>query len=339
MTNAAPPMQKLINAPGAVVDEMLEGIFAAHGGDLRRGTDPRSVVLRSAPLAGKVAVATGGGSGHLPLFLGYVGAGLVHGCAVGDVFSSPSAEQMLAVLEDIHAGAGALIIQGNYSGDVMNFSLAAELAAERGITVTIILGADDVLSAPRDNAADRRGIAGIAFLYKVAGAAAASGADLDQVTAVTARAAAGLASVGVALSSCTIPSVGRPTFEVAPGTMEVGMGIHGEPGIGKQPLAPADDVADLLVRTVAEDLGLKRGERVDVLLNGLGATPGEELYIVYRSVADQLGARGVEVRRARVGAYATALEMAGASLSILRVDDELAALLDAPSSAPLLALW
>ena len=329
-------MQKILNDPGTFVDEMLEGILAAHPDQLRRPS-PRAIVRADAPVANKVGIATGGGSGHLPVFMGYVGRGLIDGAAIGNVFASPSSDDMLDVTRAISAGRGVLYLYGNYGGDRLNFDLAAELAADEGIEVRTILGADDVASAPPERAATRRGIAGIFFLYKVAGAKAAEGASLDEVVAVTERAAAGTRTMGVALSPCTIPAAGVPTFELPVGQMEIGMGIHGEPGVRRGPLATADEIAEELTRAVLDDLPFRRGDEVGVLVNGLGATPKEELYILYRSVARILGEEGVRVHRVWAGEYATSLEMAGASVTLIRLDDELRTLLDAPAETPFFA--
>jgi dihydroxyacetone kinase-like protein len=327
-------MQKLLNRPDDFVEEFLEGILLAHPGELKRAHDPRAIVRVDAPVTGKVAIATGGGSGHLPVFMGYVGVGLADGAAVGNVFASPSAEQMLAVAQAVDAGRGVLFLYGNYSGDNMNFGLAAEFAADAGIEVATVVATDDVASAPKGEESRRRGIAGISFLYKIAGARAAEGADLQEVTAVTARANANLRSLGVALAPCVIPAVGHPTFDLAVGEMEIGMGIHGEPGVRRSSLETADEIADRLVAALLEDLDLRRSDKVDVLVNGMGATPVEELYILYRRVAANLTAEGIVPRRVWVGEYATSLEMAGASVSLLRVDDELTRLVDAPAASP-----
>ena len=326
-------MQKILNDPEPFVDEMLDGILAAHPDQLRRPS-PRAIVRADAPVANKVGIATGGGSGHLPVFMGYVGRGLIDGAAIGNVFASPSSDDMLDVTRAISAGAGVLYLYGNYGGDRLNFDLAAELAADEGIEVRTILGADDVASAPPDRAGTRRGIAGIFFLYKVAGAAAAAGATLDEVVAVTERAAAGTRTMGVALSPCTIPAAGVPTFELPAGQMEIGMGIHGEPGVRRGPLESADAIAHELTSAILADLPYRRGDEVGVLVNGLGATPKEELYILYRSVAGILDGEGIRVHRVWVGEYATSLEMAGASLTLIRLDDELRSLLDAPAATP-----
>jgi dihydroxyacetone kinase len=312
---------------------MLDGILAAHPDQLRRPS-PRAIVRADAPVADKVGIATGGGSGHLPVFMGYVGRGLIDGAAIGNVFASPSSDDMLDVTRAISAGKGVLYLYGNYGGDRLNFDLAAELAADEGIEVRTILGADDVASAPPDRAGTRRGIAGIFFLYKVAGAAAAAGASLADVVAVTERAASGTRTMGVALSPCTIPAAGKPTFELPPGQMEIGMGIHGEPGVRRGALESADAIAHELTGAILADLPYKRGDQVGVLVNGLGATPKEELYILYRSVAGILDGEGIRVHRVWVGEYATSLEMAGASLTLIRLDDELRSLVDAPAETP-----
>jgi dihydroxyacetone kinase-like protein len=328
-------MQKILNNPVVFVDEMLEGILAAHPDQLRSvGGDNHALVRADSPRSGKVGIATGGGSGHLPLFLGYVGNGMLDGVAVGDVFASPSADQMLAVTEQINGGAGVLYIYGNYGGDVFNFDLAAELAAAQDIRVETIVGADDVASAPKGEEARRRGIAGIFFLYKVAGAAAETGMDLDEVIRVTRKAADNTRTMGVALSPCTLPAVGQPTFELPVGQMEIGMGIHGEPGIRRGELHTADAIVDELLEPLVADMDLTKGDRVDVLVNGLGSTPKEELYIMYRRLHTRLSDMGVSVHRPYLGEFATSLEMAGASISLMRVDDELASLIDAPANTP-----
>jgi dihydroxyacetone kinase-like protein len=327
-------MRKILNDPQRFVDEMLEGILVAHSADLRTAGDPRAIVSRDAPIAGKVGIATGGGSGHLPLFMGYIGEGLLDGAAIGGVFQSPSAQQMLAVTNAISSGAGVLYLYGNYGGDVLNFDMASELAADDGIEVRSIAAADDVASAPKGQEARRRGIAGIFFLYKIAGAKAAEGASLDEVVEVTERAAANLRSMGMALSPTVIPASGRPTFELPDGEMEIGMGIHGEPGVRRGPIETADEIADELLGAIVADLDLADGDRVAVLVNGLGATPKEELYILYRRISEKLVDMGVTVVRPWIGEFATSMEMAGASLSVLRLDDELIRLLSAPARTP-----
>jgi dihydroxyacetone kinase-like protein len=328
-------VKKLINDPAAFVDEMLEGILVAYPDQLRAvGADRRSIVRADAPQAGRIGIVTGGGSGHLPVFLGFVGIGLCSGVAVGNVFSSPSMDQILDATRGVDGGAGVLYLYGNYGGDVLNFDLAAEMADAEGIAVTTVLVADDVASAPTDRADARRGVAGMFFAFKCAGAAAEAGGSLDEVAEAARHALASTRSMGVGLSPTILPAAGRPTFELADGEMEIGIGIHGEPGVRRATLETADEIADDLLGAIATDLGLAGGDRVAVLVNGLGATPLEELYILYRRVQAGLAGRGVDVYRPYVGEFATSLEMAGASLTLMRVDDRLAALLDAPARSP-----
>jgi dihydroxyacetone kinase-like protein len=327
-------MKKLINLAENFVPEMLDGLLKAHPDQLARAEDPYAIVRADAPVQGKVALATGGGSGHLPVFVGYVGRGLLDGCAVGDVFASPSADQMLAVTRRIHGGRGVVYIYGNYSGDTMNFDMATEMAELEDITVRSVLVRDDVASAPPAEAARRRGVAGMVFAFKVAGARADAGGSLEEVVAAAEQALANVRTIGVALSPCTVPRVGRPTFTIGEDEMEIGMGIHGEPGIRREKLQPADRVAERMAEAVLADLGAKAGDRVAVMVNGLGATPAEELYILYRKVHDLLTGRRIAIHRAYVGEFATSMEMAGASLTLFRLDDELARLLDAPARSP-----
>jgi dihydroxyacetone kinase-like protein len=328
-------MKKIINDPFAVVDEMLEGIILAHSSKLRLvGDDRRAVVRADAPVAGKVAIATGGGSGHLPVFMGYVGQGMVDGCSIGNVFSSPTVDQMVAATRAINAGAGVLYLFGNYGGDVMNFAMAAEIVELEDIRVETVLASDDVASAPKGSEARRRGVAGIFFLYKLAGAKAEQRAPLAEVKRIAEKGVANVRSMGVALSSCTVPAAGKPTFTIGEDEMEIGMGIHGEPGVRRGKLESADQIATTLTEAILADLPLARGDEVAVLVNGLGGTPQEELYLVYRKVHHILGDRGVTIYRPYVGEFATSMEMAGCSVSLLKLDAELKPLLDAPADTP-----
>ena len=328
-------MRKIINDPDDFVDEVVDGILAAHPQMLKAvSSDRRALARADAPIAGHVGIVTGGGSGHLPLFLGYVGQGLCTAVAVGNVFSSPSSEQMLAATRAAHGGAGVLYLYGNYGGDVMNFDLAGELASDDGIETATVLGTDDVPSAPPSRAADRRGVAGLFFAYKCAGAAAEQGRPLKDVAAVAQAAVTNTRSMGVGLSPTILPAAGKPTFELGPDEMEIGIGIHGERGVRRGRLETADRIAEDLLGKISEDLALARGDEVAVLVNGLGATPLEELYILYRYVSRSLEATGVRIRRPYVGEFATSLEMAGASLSVMRVTPDLAPLLDAPALSP-----
>ncbi len=333
-------MKKLINDPRRVVDETISGLLKAYPTHLRAASgSTRALVRCDAPLKGKVAICTGGGSGHLPLFLGYVGPGLLDAVAVGNVFSSPSADDMVAAIRDVDGGAGVLCLFGNYGGDRMNFELAAARAGEEGIAVKLSIAADDVASAPRSEKSRRRGIAGIFFAYKMAGAMADRGANLDSVKAIADAAIERTCTIGVALSPCTIPAVGEPNFTIGEDEIEIGMGIHGEPGIERTKLMPAREIAGIMADRIINDLPFSTGDEVAVLVNGLGATPAEELFILYDSFDDILKARGLIVQRVYVGEYATSMEMAGASFSLLKLDQQAKELLDAPALSPFLPQW
>ncbi len=328
-------MKKIINDPMAVVDEMMEGILKAHRQSLRAVEgDLRAIVRADAPVRGKVAIATGGGSGHLPVFMGYVGKGLVDGASIGNVFSSPTTGQMFKVTRAIHGGAGVLYLYGRYQGDMMNFDTAAEMAQDEGIQVETVLVTDDVASAAPKDWNKRRGVAGLFYAYKVAGAKAAAGASLEDVKAATEKALAGVRSMGVALGPCIVPAVGKPTFTIGENEMEVGMGIHGEAGIQRGPMKKADEIAETLTDALLKDLPYEKGDEVSVLVNSLGGTPLEELYILYRQVAKILEGKGIGIYRPYVGRYACSMEMQGASLTLMRLDAELKKLLDAPAETP-----
>lgn len=328
-------MKKFINAPERVVDEMLEGLLLAHPDKIRSvRSDNKALVRTESPIHGKVGIVTGGGSGHLPLFLGYVGKGMLDGVAVGDIFQSPSPDQILDATRAVNGGAGVLFLYGNYGGDVLNFNMAADLAEMEGIETRTVLGTDDVASMPKDKSADRRGVAGIFFMYKCASAAAEKGLSLVEVERVARKSGERVRTMGVALSPCTIPAVGKPGFQIEDGIMEVGMGIHGETGITRSPIASADEVTDLLMERICDDTDIKPGARVAVLVNGLGATPLEELYLVYRRIHNYMLDRQIDVHRVFVGEYATSMEMAGLSISVMELDDELIGLLDAPFDTP-----
>lgn len=328
-------LKKIINDPANFVDETIEGILLAHPEWARPvDGDLRVLVTKSSPQEGKVGIVTGGGSGHLPVFLGYIGDGLADAVAVGNVFASPSSDQILAATRACHGGAGVLYLYGNYGGDVLNFNMAAEMADMEDIRTATVLVADDVASAPPEEWERRRGVAGLFFAYKIAGAAAREGLSLEQVAEAAQRAVANTRTMGVALSPCIVPEAGRPTFEIGDDEMEIGMGIHGEPGIERGPLRPADAIADeLMDRILAEPLFADGGD-VAVLVNGLGATPKEELYILFRRAAHVLKDKGIRVVRTYVGEYATSLEMAGASITLFKLDDDLLRWLDAPAYSP-----
>ncbi|MDT4934806.1 MAG: phosphoenolpyruvate---glycerone phosphotransferase subunit DhaK [Pseudonocardiales bacterium] len=327
-------MRKLINDPDNFVDEVLDAILAAHPDQLCAVPgEPRSIVRADAP-GDRVGIVTGGGSGHLPVFLGYVGVGLCSGVAVGNVFSSPSGEQVYAATKASNSGRGVLYLFGNYGGDVLNFGLAADLADLDGIATKTVLVTDDVLSAPAGRADTRRGVAGMVVAYKCAGAAAERGDTLEEVARIAEKAVAATRTAGVGLSPTILPAAGKPTFELADGEMEIGIGIHGEPGVHRGPLEPADAVADRLMTAILDELDPPAGSRVAVLVNGLGATPLEELYVLYGRVQRILSGRDVTIASKLVGEYATSLEMAGASITVTLLDDELSELIDAPASSP-----
>jgi phosphoenolpyruvate---glycerone phosphotransferase subunit DhaK len=327
-------MKKILNRPADFVPEMLDGLIKAHPDQLAYEEDLHCIVRADAPVKGKVALATGGGSGHLPVFLGYVGKGMLDGCAVGDVFASPSADQMFTVTRRIHGGAGVVYIYGNYGGDVLNFDMAAEMASFEDIEVRTVLVKDDVASAPPEEAGRRRGVAGMVFAFKCAGARADKGGSLNDVVAAAEKALANTRTMGVALSPCTVPMAGKPTFTIGDDEMEIGMGIHGEPGKKREKLQSADEITERMVTTILEDLKPATGDRLAIMVNGLGATPPEELYIIFRKAHEILGGHGLNIYRAYVGEYATSMEMAGASITLMRLDDELAELLDHPAHTP-----
>ncbi|MHC1787140.1 MAG: dihydroxyacetone kinase subunit DhaK [Christensenellales bacterium] len=330
-------MKKIINSAERFVPEMLEGIYAAHPDELGFAAGDLHCLVNARLHPGKVALATGGGSGHLPLFLGFVGEGMLDGCAIGDVFQSPSAEQMLAVTKHIHQGAGVLYLYGNYNGDIFNFDMAAEMADfEEGIRVESVVAGEDVASpaAGPGEANKRRGVAGIFFVFKCAGAAAAAGLDLDQVKAVAEKVCANTRTLGVALTSCTVPLVGHPSFTIGSDEMEIGMGIHGEPGIRRGKLLSADAIVDEMLPPLLHDLPYLAGDKVAVLVNGLGGTPPEELYVMFRRAAQILHDRGIGIYRSYVGEFATSMEMAGASISLMKLDAQLEGFLDAAADTP-----
>lgn len=328
-------MKKILNQPENYVDDMLSGLYKAFPKQVAFSEDTHSLIRADAPVKGKVALMTGGGSGHLPVFLGYVGKGMLDGCAIGDVFQSPSIEQIVNVTRKIDGGKGVLYIYGNYGGDILNFDMAAEMAEMEDIPTKTVLVADDVASAPRDKKDKRRGVAGMVFAFKVAGAKADEGAELDAVAEVAERALANIGTMGVALSPVTLPAVGKPTFTIGEDEMEIGMGIHGEPGIKREKLHTADEIAERMTSAILADMQIPRGGKVSVMMNSLGATPLEELMILYNKVDDVLKMNGLEVYRVYAGEFATSMEMTGASLTIFHLaDDELIRLLNASAETP-----
>ena len=328
-------MKKLINKPENYVDEVLQGMTAAHPETYMIDGATRRMLRRPTAIAGKVGVISGGGFGHLPVFAGYIGDGLLDACAVGDVFASPDMNPMLEAIQFADQGKGVLCVVGNYGGDRMNFDMACEMAEMDDITATKVIVSDDVAAAGPEEAEKRRGVAGFVFVAKIAGAAAAAGRSLEEVAAVAQSAADNVRSIGVALSSCTVPQAGKPTFNIADDEMEIGMGIHGERGVRRGQLRPVDEVADEMIDMSLADKPVKTGARIAVLINGLGATPIEELYLLFRRAKQRFETAGAVIAFHRVGNYATSMEMAGASISILHLDDDLETLLNpAISGAP-----
>ena len=316
-------MQKIINDPSLVVDQMLEGFVKANSDLVSTTENERVLKYKNAPVKGKVGVVTGGGSGHKPAFVGYIGRNMVDAVAVGELFSSPPAQMFYDAIREADAGAGVAILYGNYAGDNMNVAMAIEQAEDDGILVGKVVANDDVPSAPSSDRSRRRGVAGEILMWKVGGAKAAMGGSLEEVLAVAQKAIDNTRSMGVGLSPCILPEVGHPNFTIEPGTMEIGIGHHGEPGIEVAPLESAEQIARRMCDVILPDLPFKSGDEVVVLVSGLGSTPLMEQYILYGEVEKILESKGIKVHKSLVGNYFTSLEMAGATLSVMRLDNEL----------------
>ncbi len=327
-------MKKLINDPNAVAAEAIEGLALAYPQYLRKLEGLTAVVRKDAPIPGKVAVVTGGGSGHEPMFAGFVGPGWADASVAGNVFTSPPPPPIYEAAKAAHGGEGVLFLYGNYAGDVLNFDMAAEMLTQEGIRVSTVRIADDVASAPPERRGERRGIAGDFLVIKVASARAEERANLAEVTSAAEKARDNTRSMGVALSSCVIPASGRPIFAIGEQELEIGMGLHGEPGVRRGPMAPADLVAQDIVGRILADMQAKAGEEVAVLVNGLGATPLSELFIMYRATRSCLDHAGLTVWRSYIGNFAASLDMSGCSLTLMRLDPELKRLLSAPAESP-----
>ncbi len=324
-------MQRIVNNPDLVVEEMLQGFQKAHADIVAPTANPRVLRYVHAPVEGKVGIVTGGGSGHKPAFAGYVGKNLVDAVAVGEVFSSPTARAFYDAIKAADSGRGVAVLYGNYAGDNMNVTMAMEEAEDDDIEVKRVVANDDVASAPATESEKRRGVAGEVLMWKTAGAKAATGGTLDEVIEVASRTIGNCRSVGIGLAPCTIPAVGKPNFTIEPGKMEIGIGHHGEPGIRVDELKSANEIADLCLDIVLPDLPFSGGDEVVVLVSGLGATPIMELYILYDRIASVLDEKGIVVHRPYVGNYFTSLEMMGATVTILRLDEELKQLIDLPA--------
>lgn len=325
-------MKKIINDPKDYTDDMLRGIYAAHADRVKYVNDDLRCYCTANKKQGKVAIITGGGTGHLPLFLGYVGEGLIDGCGVGSVFQSPSSEQIYNISKEVEAGSGILYLYGNYTGDIMNFDMASEMLEMDDIKTLSITGADDVNS--NINPDTRRGVAGIYFMYKAAGAKADQNGTLEEVYAAANLAKQNTRTVGFALTPCIVPEIGHSNFALEEGEMAMGMGIHGEPGIWNGPIKTAKELAKESLDTILKDMPLKSGDEIALLVNGLGATSLEELYILSGDATEYLKSLGIKVYRTIVGEYATSMEMMGASISICKLDNELKGYIDYPVNTP-----
>ncbi|XOQ42880.1 MAG: Dihydroxyacetone kinase DhaK subunit [Clostridium sp.] len=323
-------MKKIINHPSNVVDEMLDGMVLAYPQIVRRLNGLNVLVRAKAPLD-KVALVSGGGSGHEPAHGGFVGRGMLDAAVAGAVFTSPTPDQVFEAIKAVDAGKGVLLVIKNYTGDVLNFDMAAEMAEAEGIRVEKVVVNDDVAVENSTFTSGRRGIAGTLFVHKIAGAKAEEGGSLDEVKAVAEKVIANVRSMGMAISPCTVPEAGKPSFELKDNEMEIGIGIHGEPGIQREPIQSADKIADILIGKILDDMPLKSGDETAILVNGLGSTPLMELFIINRRISKVLAEKGIKVVKTHVGNCMTSLEMGGCSISVLKLDEELKRLLSAPA--------
>lgn len=326
-------MQRIINNADHVVEDMLEGFIAAHEDVVSRTQNPRVLKYNQAPVLGKVGIVTGGGSGHKPAFIGYLGKNMVDAVAVGEIFSSPTAKAFLDAIREADSGHGVACLYGNYSGDNMNVKMARMLAEEEGIVVRTVVANDDVASAPKSEREKRRGVAGEILMWKTAGAKAALGGTLDEIVQVAQRTIDNTRSIGIGLTPCTIPAVGKPNFSIVPGYMELGIGHHGEPGIKVTELMTAKEMAEVCTEKILDDILIEEESEVVVLVSGLGSTPVMELYIFFNEVRQLLERYKIHIHRSYVGNYFTSLDMMGVTLTILKLDKEMAELIDFETNA------
>ena len=327
-------MKKIINNPAHFVEESIDGLIKSHPDIYTLAKDNNRVVTRANKASNKVGIVTGGGSGHLPVFTGYIGKGFLDTCAIGSVFASPSVEQMVSAIKNADNGNGVLCIIGNYGGDVMNFEMACEMAEAEGIKTKKVIVADDIASAGKDEKDKRRGIAGMIFVFKVSGAIAENGASLNEVHKIATDVNNNIRTLGVALSPCILPEAGKPTFEIDSDEIEIGMGIHGEPGIKREKLKTANELVDDMYKRIMEDSELKSNDEVAIMINSLGATPLEELYIVSKRINENLANSKINNAKTYVGRYATSMEMAGMSITTLKLNNDLKKYLFADSKCP-----
>ncbi|NNG66343.1 dihydroxyacetone kinase subunit DhaK [Caldanaerobacter subterraneus] len=327
-------MKKLINNPESVVKEMIEGLLEAHPNYLRKLENINVIVRKDAPVEGKVGLVSGGGSGHEPAHAGYVGYGMLDAACPGEVFTSPTPDQIYEAIKAVNGGKGVLLIIKNYTGDVMNFEMARDMAQMDGIEVDEVIVNDDVAVENSTWTQGRRGIAGTVFVHKIVGAKAQEGASLKEVKRVAEKVIANVRSMGMALTPCTVPAAGKPSFTLQEDEMEIGIGIHGEPGTHRERIKPVDEIVEHLMDKIINDLPYKSGDEVAVMINGMGGTPLMELYIANRKVAEILKEKDIKVYKTYVGEFMTSLEMSGFSITLLKLDEELKALLDAKADTP-----
>ena len=316
-------MKKIINNPSNFVEDSIQGLVVSHPNIYSFAKDNKSVITRTIKANKKVGIVTGGGSGHLPVFTGYVGEGMLDACAIGSVFASPSVDQIASAIRNGNNGNGVLCIIGNYGGDVMNFEMACEIVAEEGIKTKKLIIADDIASASHEEKLKRRGIAGMIYIFKIAGSLAESGKSIDEVFELASLANENIRTLGVALSPCILPEAGKPTFEISEDEIEIGMGIHGEPGIKREKLRQADPLVDDLCERLLADIKLQSEDKVSIMINSLGSTPLEELYIISKRVNENLSKLKLKIIKSHVGRYATSMEMAGMSITVLKLSDDL----------------
>ena len=327
-------MKKIINKPSDFVEESIDGLVKSHPDVYAFATDNKRVITRTTKASNKVGIVTGGGSGHLPVFTGYVGKGFLDACAIGSVFASPSVDQIASAIRNGNNGNGVLCVLGNYGGDVMNFEMACEMVASKGIKTKTVIVADDIASAKEEEKLKRRGIAGMIFVFKIAGAIAETGGSLDNTFKLASDANNNIRTLGVALSPCILPEAGKPTFEINDDEIEIGMGIHGEPGIKREKLRTANDLVDDLYKRIIDDSKLKANDNIAIMINSLGATPLEELYIISKRVNENLSKSNIQNSKTYVGRYATSMEMAGMSITTLKLNDNLKKYLFSESACP-----
>tara|TARA_B100001123_G_scaffold252825_1_gene282135 strand:+ start:2079 stop:3074 length:996 start_codon:yes stop_codon:yes gene_type:complete len=327
-------MKKLINNPSDFVEESIEGLVKSHPEVYAFTEDNKRVITRATKASNKVGIVTGGGSGHLPIFTGYVGKGFLDSCAIGSVFASPSVEQIVSAIKNADNGNGVLCVIGNYGGDVMNFEMACEMVEVEGIKTRKVIVADDIASASEEEKSKRRGIAGMIFVFKTAGAIAETGASLDDVFKLASEVNNNIRTLGVALSPCILPEAGKPTFEISDDEIEIGMGIHGEPGIKREKLKPVNDLVDDLYKRIIKDSKLNANDNIAIMINSLGATPLEELYIISKRVNENLSNSKINNLKSYVGRYATSMEMAGMSITTLKLNESIKKYLFANSECP-----